>query len=149
MNAVAFNALPYLLRLREVVGCGLSEADVRWMARAGQLQAVPLGGPEAPHQLYARASVAPVVGLAMDWSRLEGWPALLMRYHLLAAGLRDENIAVLVARGILAPRAGHRPARYEKWQLKGLVGYPQAEISDLKAVAGAALPRKLFGCPGN
>ncbi len=124
MTAQEFNALPWLLRRREVPG--LAAADVRVLREAGRLCTVcPDGGEGAGrHFYYVRASLAAVLRLPMDWRTFEQWPELIRWSHLRLAGLQKRDIARLVHRGALEVYPGTGGGRrFYKASLGKLIGY--------------------------
>lgn len=113
------------MRRRQVIGAlnGISVKCFRNLVADGRVRKVVTIG----YPLYLKASLAPLLGLAMDWSGFEHWPALLTRWHLLEAGLHDEDMAALVAAKRLLVLKGHGAPRYHKWQVAEMVGYLTTE----------------------
>lgn len=124
MTAEQFNQLPLLLRLRDVVACDIPARDVRLLDGSRILSLRPRGDENAQNRkLYLRTSLADLMGYEMDWAEFESWPALLTRYHLLCAGLHDEDIQALRHRAVLRSLCGYGARRYYKHELAKLVGY--------------------------
>jgi len=123
-----FDALPFLLRRREVLW--LDAASLRVLVEEEVIRTVQaVAGGAGRHGTafyYVKASLAPVLKLQMDWSGFEDlhqWPVLLRWSHLLAAGLREQDIPRLVQSGQLTVRAGHGYGRFHRTALAALIGY--------------------------
>lgn len=122
MNEREFNALPLLLRRREVPG--LADKDLRALLQDGALVTVETTRAKCRSLYYVRASVADVLRVPMDWSEFETWPELIGWWHLRRAGLQKRDISRLVAAGVLEVYAStKRTRRFYKACLARLVGY--------------------------
>jgi hypothetical protein len=125
MNAAEFNALPLLLRQREVPGLG--RWDLRALREEGRVATVATTEGAGRSYYYVRASVATVLRVPMDWREFEGWPEFIGWWHLRRAGLQKRDIARLVEAGVLEVYASTKGTRrFYKACLGRLVGY-QAE----------------------
>lgn len=120
MTHQEFNELPWLMRRAQVLKCGLIAHDLAWLVQEGHLVCLQVH-PTADFY-YQRASIAPLVGLAMDWSRFDQWPALLGRQHLVECGLNEGDLKLLTDSGALRRLDGHSPSKWFKHELAELVG---------------------------
>ena len=141
MRQVEFNELPLLLRRRDVAEClglkalGALNGELKrfWVAERRARSDAPYPSARA---YYLKCSVAPLIGLEMDWSEFESWPEVLHRYHLLRSGLKEWDIPRLVESGWMLPLAPRvacatknpirkhgTPEAWRKCDLAAVVGY--------------------------
>lgn len=118
-----FQALPYLLRLRQVRALGLARHDVRGMVLEGRLRVVLVPG--AKQWFYRKCDLAPVLGVTMDWSEWDDprqFPLLLGSKHLLRVGLGHESIEQAVRNGLLGQARDGQRRKFYKWEVGQLIG---------------------------
>jgi hypothetical protein len=119
MNAYAFNQLPYLLRLRQVLACGFKAHTVLDLVREQTLHPVSTGR----HNYYRRAEIGPLIGVPVDWQGFDRLPELLRRGHLVGLGIESrciERLRLDGRLGVLNDRAPRK--RFYKFDAAELVG---------------------------
>ena len=119
MKPADFHRLPHPLTRRQVLRhCLISDWTLRKMVGSGAVRTVRVG---ATHR-YVRASLAPLLGVVMDWSDWNRWPALLRPAHLLELGLTYERIDWMVRHGVLPKIKGMGHSQFPKVSVGKLIG---------------------------